>query len=123
MTRNTPRLGAPVAWETVVGYLGGALALAWAVRQLTRHSSESSVRGGMMPATGCPTNTYWSDYYGRCVSNIPQPPPVASFAVCDKNCRDEIAKAAGDTDYIHTLGGLVWYNTCMSKCGWGPAYP
>lgn len=31
--------------------------------------------GGMMPATGCPAGTYWSDYYKQCTPNIPPPPP------------------------------------------------
>lgn len=33
--------------------------------------------GGMMPATGCPAGTYWSDYYKQCTPNIPPPPPPA----------------------------------------------
>lgn len=35
--------------------------------------------GAMMPATGCPAGSYWSDWYGGCVSNIPAPPPSAPF--------------------------------------------
>ena len=30
---------------------------------------------GMMPATGCPAGTYWSEYYRSCTPNIPPPPP------------------------------------------------
>jgi class 3 adenylate cyclase len=39
-------------------------------------AGDSYVGDAMFPATGCPAGTTWSDWYGRCVSNIPPPPPV-----------------------------------------------
>jgi len=30
----------------------------------------------LMPATGCPTGTDWSEYYGKCLPKIPPPPPA-----------------------------------------------
>ena len=35
--------------------------------------------GAMMPATGCPAGTEWSDWYGQCLPHIPPPPPPQPF--------------------------------------------
>lgn len=35
--------------------------------------------GAMMPATGCPGGTEWSDWYGQCIPHIPPPPPPQPF--------------------------------------------
>ena len=70
----------------------------------------------IMPATGCPDGTYWSDWYGACVQNIPSPPPPAPLP---GSLSEWEALHAGD-HFVGAVKGIGGFRGGQMPFGPGP---